>query len=161
MLDPIRVQGPYGRGSGKCTETVHTTNALPVWTLCLLLVRTQCPFGTMPTPPTYSAALCCCACCRALAGAILQFVRDTTTRVEGVGDVCSLAVFDFDRHGNRKYGALAHANKRMRSKQVRVVMHGLRRAVLNWGVVLLVGSCSPASVVAPLVPSAWIRGLCE
>jgi hypothetical protein len=52
------------------------------------------------------------------AGAILQFVRDTTTRVEGVGDVCSLAVFDFDRHGNRKYGARSHANKRMRSKQV-------------------------------------------
>lgn len=56
------------------------------------------------------------ACCPA--GAILQFVRNTTTRVEGVGDVCSLALFDFDRHGNRKYGAPAHANKRMRSKQV-------------------------------------------
>jgi hypothetical protein len=56
--------------------------------------------------------------CVVPAGAILQFVRDTTTRVEGVGDVCSLAVFDFDRHGNRKYGARSHANKRMRSKQV-------------------------------------------
>lgn len=59
---------------------------------------------------------CCSVCC--CTGAILQFVRDTTTRVEGVGDVCSLALFDFDRHGNRKYGAPAHANKRMRSKQV-------------------------------------------
>jgi hypothetical protein len=56
----------------------------------------------------------------AAAGAILQFVADTTTRVEGVGDVCSLAVFDFDRHGNSKYGAPAHAPaKRLRSKQVR------------------------------------------
>jgi hypothetical protein len=54
------------------------------------------------------------------AGAILQFVADTTTRVEGVGDVCSLAVFDFGRHGNSKYGAPAHAPaKRLRSKQVR------------------------------------------
>jgi autophagy-related protein 9 len=53
------------------------------------------------------------------AGAILQFVADTTTRVEGVGDVCSLAVFDFGRHGNSKYGAPAHAPaKRLRSKQV-------------------------------------------
>ncbi|WIA42135.1 hypothetical protein OEZ86_009406 [Tetradesmus obliquus] len=52
------------------------------------------------------------------AGAILQFVADTTTRVEGVGDVCSLAVFDFGRHGNSKYGAPAHAPaKRLRSKQ--------------------------------------------
>jgi autophagy-related protein 9 len=59
------------------------------------------------------------AVCRA--GAILQFVRETSTRVEGVGDVCSLALFDFDRHGNRKYGAPAHANKRMRSKQVRLL----------------------------------------
>jgi hypothetical protein len=54
------------------------------------------------------------------AGAILQFVADTTTRVEGVGDVCSLAVFDFGRHGNSKYGAPAPAPaKRLRSKQVR------------------------------------------
>jgi len=32
--------------------------------------------------------------------------------------VCSLAVFDFDRHGNSKYGAPIHAAKKLRSKQV-------------------------------------------
>lgn len=78
-------------------------------------------------------------------GAILQFVRDTTTRVEGVGDVCSLAVFDFDRHGNRKYGALAHANKRMRSKQVCLPLSFNSRAlhlVIIWSSppVLVVGN---------------------
>lgn len=60
-----------------------------------------------------------CVCVCALAGSILAFVRDNTTRVEGVGDVCSLALFDFERHGNSKYGAPAHATKRARSKQVR------------------------------------------
>lgn len=58
--------------------------------------------------------------------AILQFVADHTTRVEGVGDICSLAAFDFSRHGNVKYGAPAHAAKRMRSKQVGCY-RGLRR----------------------------------
>jgi hypothetical protein len=67
-----------------------------------------CTTSSAPTPPPH----------RAPAGAILQFVRDTTTRVEGVGDVCSLALFDFSRHGNSKYGAPTHAAKRLRSKQV-------------------------------------------
>lgn len=51
-------------------------------------------------------------------GAILSFVRDFTVRVDGVGDVCSLSTFDFERHGNGKYGAPAHSNKQARSKQV-------------------------------------------
>lgn len=45
------------------------------------------------------------------AGAILRFVEEHTENVEGVGDVCSLAAFDFGRHGNAKYGAPAEAPK--------------------------------------------------
>ena len=45
------------------------------------------------------------------APAILAFVRDFTTHVPGVGDVCSLAAFDFERHGNSKYGSPAQAPK--------------------------------------------------
>jgi hypothetical protein len=45
-------------------------------------------------------------------------VRDHTVHVDGVGDVCSLAAFDFDRHGNPKYAAPSAApDKRARSKQ--------------------------------------------
>lgn len=43
--------------------------------------------------------------------AILEFVRDHTVFVEGVGDICSLANFDFERHGNSKYGAQTHCPK--------------------------------------------------
>lgn len=43
--------------------------------------------------------------------AILAFVRDFTMHVDGVGDICSLAAFDFERHGNLKYGSPAHAPK--------------------------------------------------
>lgn len=43
--------------------------------------------------------------------AILDFVRDNTVFVEGVGDICSLANFDFEKHGNSKYGALTHCPK--------------------------------------------------
>ena len=43
--------------------------------------------------------------------AILEFVRDHTVFVEGVGDICSLANFDFDKHGNSKYGAITHCPK--------------------------------------------------
>ena len=43
--------------------------------------------------------------------AILEFVRDNTVFVEGVGDICSLANFDFEKHGNSKYGAITHCPK--------------------------------------------------
>lgn len=42
---------------------------------------------------------------------IVAFVRDFTVHVDGVGDICSLAAFDFARHGNLKYGSPAHAPK--------------------------------------------------
>ncbi|CED85250.1 apg9-domain-containing protein [Phaffia rhodozyma] len=39
------------------------------------------------------------------APAIIDFFREFTVQVDGVGYVCSFAVFDFERHGNAKYGA--------------------------------------------------------
>lgn len=36
---------------------------------------------------------------------IVDFVRDFTVHVDGIGHVCSFAVFDFSRHGNARYGA--------------------------------------------------------
>ncbi|OZJ04471.1 hypothetical protein BZG36_02682 [Bifiguratus adelaidae] len=37
--------------------------------------------------------------------AIIDFFREFTVHVDGVGYVCSFAVFDFRKHGNAKYGA--------------------------------------------------------
>ncbi|XP_068665600.1 autophagy-related protein 9-like [Aristolochia californica] len=48
---------------------------------------------------------------------ILQFISDFTVTVEGVGDVCSLSVFDFERHGNRNYGSPYNAPCDRRSSQ--------------------------------------------
>ena len=45
------------------------------------------------------------------APAILAFLRDFTVRVDGVGDICSMASFDFQRHGNAKYGSPMQAPK--------------------------------------------------
>lgn len=35
---------------------------------------------------------------------LVEFFREFTVHVDGVGYVCSFALFDFKRHGNRKYG---------------------------------------------------------
>ena len=51
------------------------------------------------------------------AGDIIEFVRNSTSRVVGIGDVCSLSVFDFSKHGNKRYGANTNARKHMRSRQ--------------------------------------------
>jgi autophagy-related protein 9 len=45
------------------------------------------------------------------AAAIVDFFREFTVHVEGVGYVCSFAVFDFKRHGNVKVGEL-HSRRR-------------------------------------------------
>jgi autophagy-related protein 9 len=42
----------------------------------------------------------------ACAPAIIDFFREFTVHVDGVGYVCSFAVFDFKRHGNVKVGPL-------------------------------------------------------
>ncbi|KAG8096786.1 hypothetical protein GUJ93_ZPchr0013g35994 [Zizania palustris] len=48
---------------------------------------------------------------------ILRFISDFTIYVDGVGDVCSLSLFDFRRHGNRNYGSPFDALKTLRSSQ--------------------------------------------
>ncbi|GAA6017488.1 hypothetical protein JCM10207_008244 [Rhodosporidiobolus poonsookiae] len=39
------------------------------------------------------------------APALVDFFREFTVHVDGLGYVCSFAVFDFDRHGDAKFGA--------------------------------------------------------
>lgn len=48
---------------------------------------------------------------------ILRFISDFTIYVDGVGDVCSLSLFNFGRHGNRNYGSPFDASKSLRSSQ--------------------------------------------
>ncbi|KAG8074258.1 hypothetical protein GUJ93_ZPchr0006g41404 [Zizania palustris] len=48
---------------------------------------------------------------------ILRFISDFTIYVDGVGDVCSLSLFDFRRHGNRNYASPFDALKILRSSQ--------------------------------------------
>ncbi|XP_073009610.1 autophagy-related protein 9 isoform X2 [Typha latifolia] len=48
---------------------------------------------------------------------ILHFISDFTVYVEGVGDVCSLSLFDFERHGNKKYASPFDVAKSTRSSQ--------------------------------------------
>ena len=53
---------------------------------------------------------------------IVDFVAHNTVEVEGVGAVCSLAVFDLTRHGNTKYGSSpgSDSSKKCRSRQGKV-----------------------------------------
>ncbi|XP_062200971.1 autophagy-related protein 9-like isoform X2 [Phragmites australis] len=48
---------------------------------------------------------------------ILRFISEFTVYVDGVGDVCSLSLFDFRRHGNRNYGSPLDAARDVRSSQ--------------------------------------------
>ena len=52
-----------------------------------------------------------------LAELIVQFLQNYTKRIEGIGDICSLATFDFERHGNKNYGSFYGTEKADRSKQ--------------------------------------------
>lgn len=67
--------------------------------------------GILVTPAVLWFSLPQCA------AGVLAFVRDFTVRVDGVGDVCSLSVFDFARHGNAKYASPVHCPKHRRSNQ--------------------------------------------
>ncbi|KAI8989804.1 APG9-domain-containing protein [Trametes punicea] len=52
------------------------------------------------------------------APAIVDFFREFTLHVDGLGYVCSFAVFDFQRHGNVKFGAPTQVNdERWMSKE--------------------------------------------
>ncbi|CAN6461544.1 unnamed protein product [Victoria cruziana] len=57
---------------------------------------------------------------------ILQFVSDFTVYVEGVGHVCSFSVFDFESHGNSKYGSPCNASREKRSSQGKMEKSVLR-----------------------------------
>ena len=48
---------------------------------------------------------------------IVTFVRTFTTHAPGIGAVCGLSNFDFQKHGNSNYGAPNAARKQSRSKQ--------------------------------------------
>ncbi|KAG9153990.1 hypothetical protein Leryth_000500 [Lithospermum erythrorhizon] len=48
---------------------------------------------------------------------ILQFIADFTLDVEGVGHVCSFSFFDFQNHGNGRYGSLFNTSRPLRSSQ--------------------------------------------
>ncbi|KAH0886580.1 hypothetical protein HID58_062676, partial [Brassica napus] len=48
---------------------------------------------------------------------ILQFIRDFTVDIEGVGNVCSFSAFDFENHGNAKYGSPRNVSRENRSSQ--------------------------------------------
>jgi len=50
------------------------------------------------------------------AGAVLDFLRTFTVYVEGVGHVCSLANFDFERHGDPRYGSTHEGAPFLRSR---------------------------------------------
>ncbi|TFY58771.1 hypothetical protein EVG20_g8028 [Dentipellis fragilis] len=50
--------------------------------------------------------------------AIIDFFREFTVHVDGLGFVCSFAVFDFQRHGNVKFGAPTEVkDERLMSKE--------------------------------------------
>ncbi|THH31111.1 hypothetical protein EUX98_g3059, partial [Antrodiella citrinella] len=52
------------------------------------------------------------------APAIIDFFREFSIHVDGLGYVCSFAVFDFQRHGNIKFGAPTDvADERLMSKE--------------------------------------------
>lgn len=48
---------------------------------------------------------------------VLQFIADFTVDVEGVGHVCSFSVFDFQNHGNSRYGSPFNSPHLQRSSQ--------------------------------------------
>jgi len=48
---------------------------------------------------------------------VVEFVREFTETVDGLGDVCCFATFDFERHGNSDYGAHLRRVKQFQSKQ--------------------------------------------
>ncbi|CAA2934036.1 autophagy-related 9 [Olea europaea subsp. europaea] len=48
---------------------------------------------------------------------ILQFIVDFTVKVEGVGHVCCFSVFNFENHGNIKYGSPFNSPRIKRSSQ--------------------------------------------
>lgn len=51
---------------------------------------------------------------------ILNFISDFTIHDEGAGHVCSFSVFNFESHGNSRYGSPSDAPHGHRSSQVKM-----------------------------------------
>lgn len=71
------------------------------------------------------------------AESICCFIRDNSIHVPGLGDVCSLAQFDFERHGSRRYGGPDNVRRDHRSRQV---------GVPAWPLLLRIFATYPASI---------------
>ncbi|CAD6981607.1 unnamed protein product [Tilletia controversa] len=66
------------------------------------------------------------------APAIVDFFREFTVHVDGLGYVCSFAVFDFKRHGNVRFGAPTESrDERMASKAGKMEQSFLNFKVAN------------------------------
>ena len=100
----------------------------------------------------------------ACASDIIRFVREFTTDAEGVGHCCSLATFDFARHGNSHYGSPFDAARAARSSQGKMEKSFLSFHALyprGWepdatGRALLAAVGAPEAAAAPeLRASAW------
>uniref|UniRef100_A0A1J3HQT2 Autophagy-related protein 9 n=1 Tax=Noccaea caerulescens TaxID=107243 RepID=A0A1J3HQT2_NOCCA len=48
---------------------------------------------------------------------ILEFIRNYTVDIEGVGNVCSFSAFNFESHGNTRYGSPRNVSREQRSSQ--------------------------------------------
>ncbi|KZS88344.1 APG9-domain-containing protein [Sistotremastrum niveocremeum HHB9708] len=63
---------------------------------------------------------------------IVDFFREFTVHVDGLGHVCSFAVFDFQRHGNVKFGAPSNAaDERLASKEGKMEKSFLNFKAMN------------------------------
>lgn len=60
---------------------------------------------------------------------ILAFIKSFTVQVEGVGHVCGFALFDFERHGDTRYGAPVDGMAEHRSRDGK-----MEKAYLNFKV---------------------------
>lgn len=85
--------------------------------------------GVTVTPFILAFSLANCS------GEIIDFFREFTVHVDGIGYVCSFALFDFNRHGNPRYGAMNdRTDKYQRSKQGKMEKSFLsfKNAFPNW-----------------------------
>ena len=95
------------RGRGAMRETYLEFICLFQYQLVLLL---QEILGCITTPLLLLFAL------PRRAPQILEFIRSFTVYVEGVGHVCGFALFDFERHGDSRYGAPVSGEAEQRSR---------------------------------------------
>ena len=95
------------RGRGAMRETYLEFICLFQYQLVLLL---QEILGCLTTPLLLLFAL------PRRAPQILEFIRSFTVYVEGVGHVCGFALFDFERHGDSRYGAPVSGEAEQRSR---------------------------------------------